>query len=161
MATVGLKVPATPAHVRTARLVAVAAARRAGLPEDLLDELRLGVGEACARAVSLHLVHAPDVPISLQVTDGDGWLTVTVADAGPPPEREQPRLPDLLRSSLMHAEPADPRVPLAFLAGLVDDLAVTPGPDGTTVRMRWPLALPEEAGRLGHRSVRRITSQPV
>ena len=40
-----------PRHVRTARLVAVAVARRAGVDEALLDEIRLAVGEACARAV--------------------------------------------------------------------------------------------------------------
>ena len=44
--------PPCPAHVRTARLVAVAVARRAGVDEDVLDEVRLAVGEACSRAVA-------------------------------------------------------------------------------------------------------------
>ena len=145
MPTVELQVPAAPAHVRTARLVAVAAARRAGLPEDLLDELRLGVGEACARAVALHLMHAPGVPIEIRISDEDGLLTVSVFDVGPPPEHPHGRLPDLARSSLMHTEPADPRVPLAFLAGLVDDLTVLPGVKGTTVRLRWPLPARERS----------------
>lgn len=139
MPTVELQVPAAPAHVRTARLVAVAAARRAGLPENLLDELRLGVGEACARAVALHLVHAPTAPVDVRVVDEDGCLTVSVSDVGPPPEQVGGGLPDLVRSSLMNTEPADPRVPLAFLAGLVDDLKILAGPHGTTVRLRWPL----------------------
>ena len=39
------------AHVRTARLIAAAMARRSGVGEDVLDEVRLAVGEACARAV--------------------------------------------------------------------------------------------------------------
>jgi len=137
--TVELQVPVAPAHVRTARLVAVAAARRAGMPEDLLDEVRLGVGEACARAVALHLLHAPDVPVVVRITDEEGQLTVAVADVGPSPQHERAGLPDLAGSSLMHLEPADPRVPLAFLAGLVDDLTILPGPHGTTVRLRWPL----------------------
>lgn len=145
MPTVELQVPAAPAHVRTARLVAVAAARRAGLPEDLLDELRLGVGEACARAVALHLLHAPDAPVEVCVTDEDGRLTVCVSDVGPPPEHVRGGLPDLVRSSLMHSEPADPRVPLAFLAGLVDDLTILPGTKGTTVRLRWPLPVRDGA----------------
>jgi anti-sigma regulatory factor (Ser/Thr protein kinase) len=47
MATVELKIPPLPVHVRTARLVGVAAGRRAGLDDVLVDELRLALGEAC------------------------------------------------------------------------------------------------------------------
>ncbi len=50
---VELSFAALPEHVRTARLVAVAVARRVGLDDDRLDEVRLAVGEACARAVRL------------------------------------------------------------------------------------------------------------
>lgn len=134
MPTVELLVPPSPAHVRTARLVAVAAARRAGLPEDLLDEVRLGVGEACARAVSVHLEHLSDAPVRVAVVDELGLLTVTVTDAGPPPEPW-----DSPPTDLLHRAPGDPRVPLAFLAGLVDDLSVSPAGSGTAVRLRWEL----------------------
>ncbi|MEV7908395.1 ATP-binding protein, partial [Streptomyces anulatus] len=44
MATVELTFSALPAHVRTARLVATAIARRTGVEESLLDEVRLAVG---------------------------------------------------------------------------------------------------------------------
>jgi anti-sigma regulatory factor (Ser/Thr protein kinase) len=132
--TVELEVPPSPAHVRTARLVAVAAARRAGLPEDLLDEVRLGVGEACARAVSVHLEQLSTAPVRVVVVDELGTLTVTVTDAGPPPDRwDAPPL------DLLHRSPGDPRVPLAFLAGLVDDLSIGPEGSGTAVRLRWDL----------------------
>ena len=47
MATVELLFSALPEHVRTARLVAAAVARRAGVDEAVLDEVRLAVGEAC------------------------------------------------------------------------------------------------------------------
>ena len=43
--------------MRTARLVAVAVARRAGVADELLDEVRLAIGEACTRAVALHRRH--------------------------------------------------------------------------------------------------------
>ena len=46
MPTVEVSFTALPAHVRTARLVALAVARRAGVTDDLLDEIRLAVGEA-------------------------------------------------------------------------------------------------------------------
>ena len=52
MPTVELRFSALPAHVRTARLVAATVARRSGVDEDLLDEVRLAVGEACSRAVA-------------------------------------------------------------------------------------------------------------
>ena len=45
MATVELRFSALPAHVRTARLVAAAVARRSGVDEAVLDEVRLAVGD--------------------------------------------------------------------------------------------------------------------
>jgi len=83
MAVVELLLPALPAHVRTARLVCVAVARRAGLSDALVDELRLAVGEACARAVGLHARHAPDVRVAVTITDDFRGLTVAVRDRGP------------------------------------------------------------------------------
>ena len=51
MPSATLSLPPAPEHVRTARLVVVAAARRFGLDEELVDDVRLAVGEAVARAV--------------------------------------------------------------------------------------------------------------
>ena len=45
MSIVALRFQPTAEHVRTARLIAVAAARRAGVDEARLDEVRLAVGE--------------------------------------------------------------------------------------------------------------------
>jgi anti-sigma regulatory factor (Ser/Thr protein kinase) len=120
--------------VRTARLVGVAAGRRARLPDDLVDELRLALGEACSRAVALHAQHAPDSPVVVLVDDTGGQLTVEVKDLGPPPGSFEVPVHELLRDS-----PGDPNVALAFLAGLVEDVEVTTDDAGTTVRLRWPL----------------------
>ena len=60
MATVEVSFTALPAHVRTARLVALAVARRVGVSDDLLDEVRLAVGEACSRAVGVNQAKGPD-----------------------------------------------------------------------------------------------------
>lgn len=146
MALVELFLTPLPAHVRTARLVAVAAARRAGLDDERVDELRLALGEACTRAVGLHLRHRVDVPVHVTVSDDPGALTVTVTDRGP---AAGPRPDDLaggmLEGSHGDADAADiealvdPDVALAVVAGLVDDVHVEPGPDGTLVTMRWPL----------------------
>ena len=44
-----LRISPTSAHVRTVRLVTTAVARRTGLPDSVLDVIRLAVGEAGAQ----------------------------------------------------------------------------------------------------------------
>jgi anti-sigma regulatory factor (Ser/Thr protein kinase) len=135
LSTVELLLSPQPHHVRTARLVGVAAARRAGLPDELVDELRWALGEATSRAVALHAQHAPDVPVRVVLREDPTGLTVEVVDAGPeglPPDDTDP-------SQLFDGDVVDHRVSLAVLAGLVDDVEVTPSSGGTTVRLRWPL----------------------
>ncbi|GAA3123737.1 hypothetical protein GCM10020001_050520 [Nonomuraea salmonea] len=89
MATVELTFSALPAHVRTARLVATAIARRTGVEESLLDEVRLAVGEACSRAVEAHRVHCPGEPIRIELRDDSGRFEVTVSDLAPSEEIKQ------------------------------------------------------------------------
>ena len=138
MARVELLLSPLPAHVRTARLVAVAAARRVGLDDELVDELRLAVGEACSRAVGLHARHAPDQLVQVTVADDAAGLTLTVVDSGPSagPVPEDP-LEDLLADD--DDDATAPGVALAVLRGLVDDVTVESGPDSTVVTLRWPL----------------------
>ena len=142
MAVVELHLSPLPAHVRTARLVVVAAARRAGLEDRLVDELRLALGEACSRAVGLHARHAPDVPVVVSITDDPGRLIVSVVDAGP----AAGPAPDDLTEGLFRSDgSADgeqlvaPDVALAVLQGLLDSVEVSPTAEGTTVTMSWPL----------------------
>jgi anti-sigma regulatory factor (Ser/Thr protein kinase) len=165
MPTVRLSFSPAPAHVRTARLVGVAVARRAGVSEELLEEIRLAIGEACSRAVALH--RSIGLADLIDVTMGDDQrFTVEVMDhaarGGKPPAsvagaagRVDPAgflaegpgqalaqgvhveaVPDALAEEAVVA-----RMGLALLAGLVDDLevALVPGDAGTAVRMSWPL----------------------
>lgn len=145
MAVVELLLPAQTAHVRTARLVVVMAARRAGLSEGLLDELRLAIGEACARAVGLHARHGLDARVEVAVTDDVTGLTVSVTDHGP---AAGPAVDDVAggmlddegTSGAGREDAVGPDVALALLAGLVDEVEVTDRDGaGTTVTMRWPL----------------------
>ncbi len=135
MATVELLLSPLPIHVRTARLISVAAARRAGLDAQVLDELRLAVGEACSRAVAMHAKHAPDQPVQLLMRDDATGLTVEVIDRGP----ETGPVSDGDVEDLFGQEELDPRVSLAVIAALVDDVTVTPSSTGTSVVLRWPL----------------------
>lgn len=159
MALVELLLSPLPSHVRTARLVAVAAARRAGLEDELVDELRLALGEACSRAVGLHARHAPGTPVSVTVTDNPGGLTVAVTDQGPaagpaPGDLSEGLLDDDATEATDVDDPlfdtlVDPDLALAVVTGLVDDVHVEHGPGGTTVSMRWPLPAPAPGGRPG------------
>ncbi|HEU4674872.1 MAG TPA: ATP-binding protein [Motilibacteraceae bacterium] len=146
-ATVELSFTALPAHVRTARLVAASVARRAGVDEAVLDEVRQAVGEACSRAVGLHRRHCPDEPIRVDLVDGPDAFVVRVADRVPAPaDDEEPGDlltaldgPDSLADSLLvDTEDLPSTVGLAVIAGLVEDVEVDNGAAGTTVTMRWP-----------------------
>jgi serine/threonine-protein kinase RsbW len=145
MATVELRFSALPAHVRTARLVAAAVARRSGLDDDLLDEVRLAVGEACSRAVDLHRRHCPHQPVSVSLTDGPDSFAVAVTDRGGDDEPSSDEALAALRRALRAgpeaeglAEGLPAGVGLAVISGLVDDVTVTSGQDGLVVTMTWP-----------------------
>ncbi|MBA3905989.1 MAG: ATP-binding protein [Pseudonocardiales bacterium] len=146
MPTVEIRFSPLPAHVRTARLMAVAVARRSHVDDSALDELRLAVGEACSRAVRLHQRHAPGVPVLLSLSDDDGSFAVDVVDEGPydaaPAEDEAADLVIALGAADSPDDLADglpSGVVLAVIAGLVDSVTISPGPGrGTRVHMQWP-----------------------
>jgi anti-sigma regulatory factor (Ser/Thr protein kinase) len=120
--TVALRFQAAPEHVRTARLVAVAVARRAGMDEVRLDEIRLAVGEVCARAVrrSLHS-GKPGGDVVVELEDQGPTLDVVVTDGAGLPESE------------------DESVSLPLVRGLADAVTVEDGPGGAggIIRMTW------------------------
>src|SRR5215207_7903290 len=81
--TVTLRLPANAAHVRTARLIAAAMARRCGISEGLLDEVRLAVGEACARAVRQHERNRCLDPITVEFAESKRFRVAVVDRARP------------------------------------------------------------------------------
>lgn len=82
MPTVELQISALPVHVRTARLVAAALGRRLGLDAVTIDEVKLAVGEACSRAVGVHIAAEAPAPIIVQFQDDDQILEIRVFDCG-------------------------------------------------------------------------------
>jgi len=60
-----------------------AVARRSGVDEALLDEVRLAVGEACSRAVEAHRRHCPAEPVRLEMIDQGERFVVVVSDHAP------------------------------------------------------------------------------
>jgi serine/threonine-protein kinase RsbW len=149
MATVEVTFTPLPAHVRTARLVATAVARRSGVDEALLDEVRLAVGEACSRAVEAHQRHCPAEPVRIEMTDSGERFVVTVSDHAPAaPAR--PAAPALARgdarsdTGAVREQDGASAIPagfgLAVISGLADDVRVWSTGSGVSVRMSWPSA---------------------
>lgn len=143
MAIVELRFSALPEHVRTARLVAAAVARRAGVDEAVLDEVRLAVGEACSRAVGLHMSHDLDTPVRVALIEEEKKFSIEVGDAAPTASA-------FAHSSSGSAAPAaksdedeaEGEMGLAVISGLVDDVEVTADDKGGLIRMSWPV-IPE------------------
>jgi anti-sigma regulatory factor (Ser/Thr protein kinase) len=159
MATVEVTFPPLPAHVRTARLVATAVARRSGIDESLLDEVRLAVGEACSRAVEAHRKHCPGQPIRVALNDDGERFEVVVTDAAPADaDGEAPVAAAPQGGNGTARDAAAPAVApqggatagadgvilqlpagvgLAVITGLADDVHISPAGDGTSVAMSW------------------------
>src|SRR3954471_17135008 len=159
MATVEVTFTPLPAHVRTARLVAAAMARRSGVDEALLDEVRLAVGEACARAVRLHERYGLTSPVTVEFVDRDRFV-VAVLDGAPaevgPAGTDTPSLdgqragaptaaqrngsPVGAPQLAAWADPNGDALGLALLGAVVQDVSVRPEPhgEGSRLVMSWP-----------------------
>ena len=142
MATVEMTFTPLPAHVRTARLVATAVARRSGVAEALLDEVRLAVGEACSRAVEVHQEHCPGEPVRVALTGaGERFEVVVTNTAADDDGVEWPPVSDPGPDGSASPDPTAP--PKAS----PDPTAPHPaGSDPTTPPMGLPAALPGELG---------------
>lgn len=150
MGTVELQFSPLPSHVRTARMVAAAIARRSGVDDAVLDEVRLAVGEACSRAVGLHQEKRRTEPVVVAITAEYDRFSVEVSDRLPSDAAVSVgsavagaasvvSLADMgLDDLLVEALPGS--MALAVLSGLVEDVDVRPGPHGTVIRMSWPIA---------------------
>jgi len=146
MATVEVTFTPLPVHVRTARLVATAVARRSGVAESLLDEVRLAVGEACSRAVEAHQRHCPWQPIRVALIDDGERFEVVVTDAVPEAADSNGVGPqDSTAGRGGGFAVIDGEVPLrlpdgvglAVIAGLADDVRIASAGLGTSVTMSW------------------------
>ena len=113
-----LSIPPSAEHVRTARLVVVAAARRAGLDEEAVDDVRLAVGEAVTRAVLRHGAAGIDTHVDVTVRDDGHGFEVEVHD----------------HSSADLPDDADDDISLGLVQALVPEVRV----HGETLTLAWP-----------------------
>ncbi len=158
MPTVEVTFTPLPAHVRTARLVATAVARRSGVDEALLDEVRLAVGEACSRAVEAHRRHCPAEPVKIEMIDQGERFVVVVSDHAPASapvsvgtngtngSNGHAVSHDAVAGAVALVQGAEEAgIPagfgLAVISGLADDVSVSSTSTGVSVRMSWPSAV--------------------
>ena len=121
-----LSLPPDRAHARTARLVVVAAARRAGLAETDVDDIRLAVGEAVARAVLRHEAAELSDPVVVTISDDGHSFRVTVADQSAAASSPQP-------------EVDQGGFALALMSALAPQVAETLTTTGSALALTWPL----------------------
>lgn len=121
MPTARLSIPPLPEQARTARLVAGAAARRAGVDPETLDDVRLAVSEAVSRAVLRAGADHPDL-VEVAMTDDAGVFRIAVADAVG-----------------AHLADAEEELSLSVMQALADTSSVADNDrGGQTVTLSWP-----------------------
>lgn len=130
MATATLTIPPVAQQVRTARLVTTAAARRCGVSEDRIDEIRLAVGEVIARSVLRQQRAGLADPVVVAITDDDELFTVSIQEATAPDFSDD-----------------DGGLALSVAESLAFECDVLPAGTGCLIRLSWPLN--DEAELLG------------
>ncbi len=116
-----LEVARDPALVRTVRLVAAAFARRCGMQKDVVEDVRLAVGEACAVMIGTDDEVRSEGVLEVRLTHEEG-LRVRINGATGP---QQQVLSDLGLD------------PWAIMRGLFEGSSVVEHADETTVQLHW------------------------
>ena len=140
-ATVRLALPPEPRLLGTIRLVVGIVARKAGMDEEGIEDLKVAVSETCAIAVGdLERAGRTD-PIEIDLVEAADRFGIEVRDRAPAPAQD-------------HSGPGDTEVDdrelgLALVGALVDDLKTSALEDGGNRTSFWLRRDPLEAGRLG------------
>lgn len=133
MGLVRLKFRGSVAHVRTARLVAVSVARRAGFDEPAVEGVRQAVGEACALTLR-HLDGHSDVTMTMDddpepsASFGRARLVVTVRPVA---------VPTRLATWAESPPGWEADLGLAVLTGLTDAHAFEHDEQGSSLSLAW------------------------
>jgi serine/threonine-protein kinase RsbW len=116
-----LEFPPKPEFVGTARHAVSALVRLRDLPDDLVQDVKLAVSEACTTAIA----DGPGdgLPIRMLVTAGIDRVIVEVIDPGTGVERAVSGSPSEIDTEEL---PFDRALSLPIIRGLVDEVAITP-----------------------------------
>ncbi len=132
-----LEFPPKPEYVRAVRHTAAALARLHEVSDELVEDVKIAVSEACTKAVTANAEMAPEEPIGVLASVDAGQLIIQVVDRGPRPEHAVAGPPVELPTEEV---PFDRALSVPLIRGLVDELAVTPREDGGA-RVRMVLSL--------------------
>jgi serine/threonine-protein kinase RsbW len=124
METVEIEIPSGSAYVGLARLALSALARRYGLDEERLDDLKIAVSEACTNAVLSNEQAGVDSPVRVRFSMVDDRFEIEVLDRGLGHEADGLELSDTQDLRLLMSR--------ALLESLVDECRVDPGEGGGT-----------------------------
>jgi serine/threonine-protein kinase RsbW len=132
-----LQLPPKPEHVRTARHAVAALARLHEADDELIEEIKLAVSEACTTAVAEAdetEQHTGDaLPLTVTASVDGGRMTIDVFDPRGTAPREVAGSPAELDTGDLPFERA---LSVPIIRGLVDELAIAPqGGGGVRVRM--------------------------
>jgi serine/threonine-protein kinase RsbW len=135
VAVVELAIPARPAYLSLVRLVVDAAvgSLAPGVTSARLDDLKIAVTEACSNAIEAHEAMYADGPVVVRCLIDDDQVTVQVIDHGRGFD------PDRVESLPAATDPRRLRhesgLGIPLMRTLTDEVAFTPGADGTTVSL--------------------------
>jgi serine/threonine-protein kinase RsbW len=128
-----IQFPPKPEYVRPVRHAVAALARLHGASEDVVEEIKLAVSEACTNAVNLNAELPESQDVQMLASTEDDSMVIEVLDRGPNPDREVLGSPVEIDTGDL---PFDKMLSLPVIRGLVDEVAVTPREGGgARVRM--------------------------
>jgi serine/threonine-protein kinase RsbW len=128
-----LTFPPKPEYVRVVRHTVAALARLQGATEDLIEDIKLAVSEACTTALMVNAELSPPEPIAVRAWSEPEAVVVEVLDRGPAPTKEVLGDPEELDTGDLPFEKA---LSLPLIRGLVDELALGPREGGgSSLRM--------------------------
>lgn len=138
MSDVELRLPPDVAYVGIARLVVTAAARRHGMDDARVEDLKIAVSEATTNAIVAHQQVAAEQPVVLSFGPRGEHFQVLVKDTGPgyeppPPATDRERHWD-----------DEGGLGITLIRGLADEVSFV-REQGTRVDMRFAVGLAGDA----------------
>jgi serine/threonine-protein kinase RsbW len=128
-----IEFPPKPEYVRMVRQAVAALARLHGADEEVVEDIKLAVSEACTTAVHGNSELEHGRVVSLWARGGPEGLVIDVHDPAATIQHEVQGRPEELDTGDL---PFEQTLALPIIRGLVDEVAVRAGPEGgATIRM--------------------------
>lgn len=137
-----LEFPPEAHYVSTARLFAAGIARTYGTDEELVEDLKVAVSEACTSAIKARRDGMSERPVRLSVRRDAGLLSFEAEDTGIQPAGEGPE--PVIASSGSSSEDIVRRLSLETIRALFPATEIVPNPQGGG-NIRFSLGLPAAA----------------